>query len=192
MRLVARLAPSLSVLCVACAAMSATTTASPTREATPKALVLPFAWPAGSSAIVTEEVLKNGKEAKLRYRIDVGARDGGGLRVQIKDLKFIELEAFDLTDPKHAAMIEALERQTAAMLPSFLVTAEGEFEGVTDYEKLLELVLQLVPEDRRDEASTLLPLHCESEEATTLVIQEQAHGQIERHSHQFEWTLPGR
>lgn len=128
-------------------AASAATAAS---DAEPELTVLPFAWPVGASAVVTEKVLKKGNKAKLRYRIDVGAREGGGVTVQIKDLKFLELAGFDLNDPEMSAVIQALERQSMAAMPAFLVDASGEFEDITDFDGLLELTLQQTPADQRE------------------------------------------
>lgn len=125
-------------------------------EAKPELSALRFAWPAGASALVTEESLKEGRTAKLSYRIDVDARDGGGITVQIKELQFLEFASFDLQDPQTAAVVEALERRAMAAMPAFLVSADGEFEDITDYERLIEMVLQQNPEEERAEMGRTL------------------------------------
>ena len=100
----------------------------PVAEATP----LRFAWPVGVDAVVTEESVKKGRSATMRYRVRLATTDDPDvLRVQIRDLEFLALDDLDLTDP---AIAEALAPALglAQAIPDFRVGRDGEFLGATD------------------------------------------------------------
>lgn len=122
---------------------SATPETKPTTVATDPSAPLRFAWPAGSSAVVTERILKDGKHAVTRYRI-VTEVDGDALLVWYRDFAFVELQGVDLRDPEAAAKVHEVERQLAGAIPPYRVARDGTWLGASDLDGLAEHFAKLL------------------------------------------------
>lgn len=106
---------------------------------------LRFAWPVGSRATVTERVLKKGKRAVTRYDATLHARKGGGYELKLDGFRFLELEGRDVSKgpvPEELKVATAL----SSVLPTLVLSAEGQVTDVIGLEAAMDKALQAVPE----------------------------------------------
>jgi len=137
-------------------ALAATLAAAPllaqeTQAEAPASLTT-FAWPIPATVTVLESVTKKGKESKMRYRLEMTRREGGGIRVHYSNFEFVEFDGRDATTP---AMKKALAAAAAlaAAIPDLHVHADGTFEEATGIEEVMRKVVKFLAETRKwDEA----------------------------------------
>lgn len=96
---------------------------------------LRFGW-APNRFEVTEKVIKEGRNAEMKYTLEVTAVDGG-LAIAYRDLRFTAFEDYDLENPLVRAQFAEAERATAMMQPGFRVGADGVFAGLLDAESIV-------------------------------------------------------
>ncbi|MFT4541117.1 MAG: hypothetical protein ACI835_003578 [Planctomycetota bacterium] len=90
---------------------------------------IPFAWPEGSTAIVTELATKQGNRTTTSYRIKIGAKDTAGARkLQLSDFELIDMEGVKMDDPM---LLSSLAPAIAMMqaIPDYGVGTKGEYLG---------------------------------------------------------------
>ena len=131
-----------------CAAAIATTTLF--IHASPAVASSDFRWIVPSSATVVEDVEKNGRQAKLQYRLSVTRRTSKPsakmkqLVIGHSQFRFLELPGADLTDPKVKAVAKKIERQASAAIPVILVApGSGRFVGVLGLGEALQRLQKL-------------------------------------------------
>lgn len=135
----------LTALSVAALCCPATTAQS--GEDAPRALTT-FGWQTPASVVVTEEILKKGRETTTRYRLEVTPRDGGGIRIRYRDFQFLTVGGEDVTTP---AMQKAMAAATslAAAIPDLAIATDGRFEGATGVEECVQSVVDFLAEQRK-------------------------------------------
>src|SRR5262249_42649689 len=102
---------------------------------------LRFGWPVPGRAAVTQVALKDGHTSTMRYDLTTRrSADGGRIEVRFERFQFIEVDGRDLRAPELRAVREDLERM-ASMIPTLLVSPEGEFTGVEGMDEMIEGIL---------------------------------------------------
>jgi hypothetical protein len=105
---------------------------------------LEFAWPIGASAVVTEDVLKKGRRATMRYRIVTERRDDEIL-VYYRDFEFLKIEAVEMSDPAVRAIAERLGEEIMATMPPYRIGLDGQWIGIADLDELFTTAAKFMP-----------------------------------------------
>jgi hypothetical protein len=104
---------------------------------------LTFKWPVPGKVVVTEKVMKKGMPATLRYDVTVTpAPDRKRLAVRLTGMQFVDVGGRDARDPEMRKML-AGALQMAAAIPTVLITREGEFDDVTDVDRMIDEVARI-------------------------------------------------
>lgn len=106
---------------------------------------LVFNWPVPGRALVTERVLRRGRNATLSYEVAVArAPDGMNLTIALENLHFTAVEGMNLRDPRvQKELAPALE--LAAKVPPLVVSPEGRFLDFIDFEAMLDRMIGTQP-----------------------------------------------
>jgi hypothetical protein len=123
------------------------TEVAPKAAAPSKAPELRFAWPVPSRVTVTERILKGGKRAVVRYDAVLSARQGGGYQLRTEGFQFLELDGRDLTKGAPPSELQAAAA-VAGVIPTLLLSAEGDVVDVVGMEEAIENLVALVPQER--------------------------------------------
>jgi hypothetical protein len=110
---------------------------------------LNFAWPVPSRVTVTETVLKKGQTAKMRYDMVLTAQSKGENReLKFDKFKFIELDGTDLSVPENQEKLAPVLKHLTAMgsmLPTLVITPDGDVDDVVGMDECAENALKLLP-----------------------------------------------
>jgi hypothetical protein len=96
---------------------------------------LSFRWPTPASATVLHEGLYSGQAVKTTYRI-TAEKAGNLLRVRVSDFQFIEVGGQPLRSNEDRAALLPMAA-LGSVLPSFEVSADGEFQNVVNADRIL-------------------------------------------------------
>jgi hypothetical protein len=105
---------------------------------------LEFAWPVGASAVVTEDVLKKGRRATMRYRIVTERRDDEIL-VYYRDFEFLKIEGAEMSNPVVRATAERVGQDVMAAMPPYRVGLDGQWIGIADLDELFTAAAKFMP-----------------------------------------------
>lgn len=110
-----------------------------------------FDWSTACRVPVRERVVKNGKAAVMSYTVSVRAADGGGFRVFLEELEFVELGGQPVTPKIREKLLPILE--LAKAIPAFHLSQDGRYVGCEDFNALTErMITELaMPPDRAEE-----------------------------------------
>lgn len=101
-----------------------------------------FAWPVPSTVTVTEETLKKGQTAKMRYDIVMTKpKNGKDYELNFKNFEILELQGLDLSLPvnrEKAGPGLQLDTALGGMLPTLIIAPEGTVEDVVGMEKCID------------------------------------------------------
>jgi hypothetical protein len=111
-----------------------------------------FHWPIPAKVMVTEQVSKPEGSATLRYEVTV-TRQGAGptLAVRLGNFEFLEVDGHDARDPALRKQLRAA-LATASALPTILVSPEGAFLDIIDFEATIDRIAKssaIPPKERR-------------------------------------------
>ncbi|MBX3073222.1 hypothetical protein KF707_18440 [Candidatus Obscuribacterales bacterium] len=109
---------------------------------------LKFAWPVPSRVTVTEETLKKGKTAKMRYDIVLNKQSSGdNYELNFDKFEFLAIEGTDLSIPENREQAGAVLKQATAlgsMLPTLVITPKGNVVDVIGMEKCIDAATALL------------------------------------------------
>lgn len=109
---------------------------------------LKFAWPVPSRVTVTENTLKKGKTAKMRYDILLSKQaSGDNYELKFDKFEFLEIEGTDLSIPENREQAGAVLKQATAlgsMLPTLVITPKGTVADVVGMEKCIDTATALL------------------------------------------------
>jgi hypothetical protein len=106
-------------------------------------------------AAVTQVALKDGHTSTMRYDLTTKrSADGGHLEVRFERFQFVEFDGKLLRAPELHAVREELEKM-ASLIPTLLVSPEGEFTGVEGLDEMIDALLAWQRgQKKRDPATT--------------------------------------
>jgi hypothetical protein len=93
-----------------------------------------FAWPTSGKVMVKEKTLKKGNRAVTTYTLNF-KQNGDKLHISYADFHFLTLNGIPASDPR-LADIKKVEKMTANGLPEFVVTRDGHFVELGNFETL--------------------------------------------------------
>lgn len=109
---------------------------------------LKFAWPVPSRVTVTEDTLKKGKTAKMRYDIVLSKQaTGDNYELKFDKFEFLEIEGTDLSVPENREQVGAVLKQATAlgsMLPTLVISPKGTVADVIGMEKCIDTATALL------------------------------------------------
>lgn len=110
------------------------------KSASPK-----FAWPVPGSVWVTEASTKGGQTAQVRYQVTL-ARDAKSknLLLRLQNFSIVRIEGVDLKDPKMKKDLDQANKLAAA-IPTLVISPEGRFVDVVEYEAMVDKVIASLP-----------------------------------------------
>ncbi len=116
-------------------------TSAPQVAAPPASSALHFAWPVPGRVGVTQRAERKGHASTLHYFLYVTQGPGGDtLEVRFKDFKFLDLAGQDMSSPEVQAALEQV-RSYVAVIPTIVVSPEGEYMGVRGLDEMIDKVL---------------------------------------------------
>jgi hypothetical protein len=101
---------------------------------------LRFAWPVPGRVAVTHRAEKGGHVTTMRYDLAVTRNAAGMLEVRFAHFIFLDFDGKDLRSPPYGKVVEDLAK-LAAMIPTMLVSPEGEYAGVSGMDEMVEAIL---------------------------------------------------
>lgn len=110
-----------------------------------KTAALKFAWPVPGSVWVTEASTKGGQTAQVRYEVTL-TRDpkSKNLHLRLQNFSIVRIEGVDLKDPKMKKDLDQANKLAAA-IPTLVISPEGRFVDVVEYEAMVDKVIASLP-----------------------------------------------
>lgn len=106
-----------------------------------------YGWKAPCSAIVTEDVTKEGESSKTRYRLAITPREGGGIRIAYEDFRFLQFHDMDMESPMVKKVLETVTAMTAA-IPDLHVHADGRFDKAHGVDECMDTIVDFMAKMR--------------------------------------------
>jgi len=93
-----------------------------------------FGWPTSGKVMVKEKTLKKGNRAVTTYTLNF-KQNGDKLHISYANFHFLTLNGIPASDPR-LADIKKIEKLTANGLPEFVVTRDGHFVELGNFDSL--------------------------------------------------------